>query len=160
MKICDILKEDTIIIPMNATDRDSAIQELLNKLVCNDILTASSKLLQHIEDIENNQSTAVGKGVAYPHSTSLEINDLQAILGISINGIDYNAPDEQLCHFILLTLTPIEHPNKHRKFITLFRTMIDQSIIRTKILDSNNNSNVFKIINDWDMEQIYSDDLE
>ena len=53
MKICDILKEATIIVPMNATDRDSAIQELLNKLVCNEILTSSSKLLQHIEDIEN-----------------------------------------------------------------------------------------------------------
>ena len=160
MKLSDILKEDTIIVPMKATDRDSAIQELLNKLVSNNILTESSKLLQHIEDIENHQSTAVGKGIAYPHSTSIEVNDLQPILGISISGIDYNSPDGQLCHFILLTLTPQDYPNKHRKFITLFRTMIDNSTIRTMILDSNNNVDVYRIINEWDIEQMYSDDLE
>ena len=160
MKLCDTLKEDTIVVPLNATDRDSTIEELLNKLVSNNILTTTSMLVEYIKDLENNQSTAAGKGVAYPHSTSIEVTGIQTILGISKSGVDYNAPDKQLCHFILLTLTPQDLPNKHRKFITLFRTMIDDSLIRTMILDSNNNINVLRIINKWDAKQISSDELE
>ena len=53
MKLCDILKEDTIIVPMSATDRDSTIKELLNKLVSNSILTTTSILVEYIKDIEN-----------------------------------------------------------------------------------------------------------
>ena len=160
MKLSDILNVNNIVVPIQAHERDLSIQELLNKLVDNGTLTASSKLLEYIENIENHQSTAVGKGVAYPHSISIEVENLEAILGVSVKGIDYSAPDGQLCHFILLTLAPLDNPKKHRKFITLFRTMIDNAKIRTMILDANNNTNVYNIIQDWELEQIYSDDLE
>ena len=160
MKLYDILNVNTIVVPIKADGRDSSIQELLNNLVDNGTLTASSKLLEYIENIENHQSTAAGKGVAYPHSMSIEVDNLEAILGISINGIDYSAPDGQLCHFILLTLTPLDEPQKHRKFITLFRTMIDNAKIRTMMLDANNKEDVYNIIKEWELEQIYSDDLE
>ena len=160
MKLYDILNVNTIVAPIKADGRDSSIQELLNNLVHNGTLTASSKLLEYIENIENHQSTAAGKGVAYPHSMSIEVDNLEAILGISINGIDYSAPDGQLCHFILLTLTPLDEPQKHRKFITLFRTMIDNAKIRTMMLDANNKEDVYNIIKEWELEQTYSDDLE
>ena len=89
MKLYDILNVNTIVAPIEADGRDSSIQELLNKLVDNGTLIASSKLLEYIENIENHQSTAAGKGVAYPHSMSIEVDNLEAILGISINGILY-----------------------------------------------------------------------
>ena len=160
MKLYDILNVNTIVAPIKADGRDTSIQELLNNLVHNGTLTASSKLLEYIENIENHQSTAAGKGVAYAHSMSIEVDNLEAILGISINGIDYSAPDGQLCHFILLTLTPLDEPQKHRKFITLFRTMIDNAKIRTMMLDANNKEDVYNIIKEWELEQTYSDDLE
>ena len=160
MKLCDILNEDTILVPMNATERSDAIQELLNKLVTNNVLTTSSKLYKYIDETESHQSTAAGKGVAYPHSTSIEIDSLTVILGISLSGIDYNAPDGQPCHFILLTLTPLQNPNMHRKFITLFRTMIENPRIRTMILDSACNADIYNIINTWDIEETSLEDLE
>ena len=160
MKLCDILNVNTILVPLKATNRNSAIQELLDQLVTNNTLIANSKLYKYIEEIEDHQSTAAGKGVAYPHSTSIEIDNLSAILGISIPGIDYDAPDGQPCHFILLTLTPLDNPNKHRKFITLFRSMIEKADIRTLMLDANNNLAVYKIINDWELSESYSVDLE
>ena len=59
-------------------------------------------------------------------------------MGISKTGLDFNSPDGQLCHIILLTLTSKEEHDKHRKFITLFRAMISSSDIRPKMLDSDN----------------------
>ena len=56
MKLYDILNVNTIVVPIKADGRDSSIQELLNYLVDNGTLTASSKLLEYIENIENHQS--------------------------------------------------------------------------------------------------------
>ena len=160
MKLSDKLNQKTIIAPIRAIDRDTSIEEILNQLVLNNTLISNSKLLEYIENIEKQHTTAAGKGVAYPHSVSIEVEDLEVILGISIKGIDYSAPDGQLCHFILLTLTPLEEPNKHRKFVTLFRTMIDNPEIRTSLLDSISCQDICKIIEQWDIEQTDLDDLE
>jgi len=160
MKLSDKLNHKTIIAPILATNRDASIEEILNHFVLNNILKSNSKLLEYIENIEKHHPTATGKGVAYPHSVSIEVEDLEVVLGISVKGIDYSAPDGQLCHFILLTLTPIENPNKHRKFITQFRTMIDNPEIRTRLLDSNTCQDIYRIIEQWELEQTDMDDLE
>ena len=160
MKLSDKINQKTIIAPITAVNRNASIEEILNHLVQNNTLISNSKLLEYIENIEKLNSTAAGKGVAYPHSVSIEVKDLEVILGVSDKGIDYSAPDGQLCHFILLTLTPLDNPNKHRKFITLFRTMIDNPNIRTRLLDSISCQNICKIIEEWDLEQIDMDDLE
>ena len=68
--------------------------------------------------------SAAGRGIAYPHATSIEITELICVLGISKDGLNFNSPDGQLCHIILLTLSPKNDPCKHRKFITRFRTML------------------------------------
>ena len=53
---------------------------------------------------------------------------------------------------ILLTLSPINEPKDHRKFITRFRLMVDDPMIRSNLLDSNNSIDVINIISDWEDE--------
>ena len=38
--------------------------------------------------------------------------------------------------------------------------MIDNAKIRTMMLDANKKEDVYNIIKEWELEQIYSDDLE
>ena len=150
MNLSDLLNEQTIYCPIVSNTRNSAIQELLNNIQSLGLLSSTIKLYQYIEQFENNQSTAAGKGIAYPHSTSIEIESLTCILGVSKNGLDFNSPDGQLCHIILLSLSPKNDPEKHRKFITLFRSMISNSNIRTSILEANSSTDILNIINEWE----------
>ena len=133
MNLSDLLNEATICCPLVSNSRNGAIQELLNHLQSLGHLSATIKLYNYIEELENDHSTATGKGVAYPHSTSIEITDLICILGISKIGLDFNSPDGQLCHIILLSLSPKDQPDKHRKFITLFRSMIVRSTVLPRV---------------------------
>ena len=160
MNLSDLLNEATICCPLVSNSRNGVIQELLNHLQSLGYLSNTIKLYNYIEELENNHSTAAGKGVAYPHSTSIEVDDLICVLGISKTGLDFNSPDGQLCHIILLTLTSKEEPDKHRKFITLFRAMISSSDIRPRMLDSDNTSDISKIILEWENNDSLIDDLE
>jgi len=159
MRLRDKLKEKTIILPIKASTQRDAIQELLTHLQSINILTATSRLISYIEINEKKSPSAAGRGIAYPHSTSIEVENLVCILGFSKGGIDFNSPDGQLCHIILLTLSPEQDPREHRKFITRFRTMLENPVIRSQLLDANQPVEVIKIIQQWEEEETLTDNF-
>ena len=160
MKLSDLLNETTVCCPLVSNTRNGAIQELLNHIQNLGHISSTIKLYKYIEEFENNHSTAAGKGIAYPHSTSIEIGALICVLGISKTGLDFNSPDGQLSHIILLSLSPKDEPDKHRKFITLFRSIISDSNIRTLMLEANNSTQIKEIINNWEDNDSLMDDLD
>ena len=159
MNLRDKLKEETIILPIQSTTQSEAIQELLVHLQNNKILSATTKLFSYIDNNERTSPCAAGRGVAYPHSTSIEIDKLTCVLGFSKDGIDFNSPDGQLCHIILLTLSPDEDPCEHRKFITRFRSMIDNPKVRSQLFDANQLDEIINIIQKWEDDDTLTDDL-
>jgi len=160
MKLCEILNEGSILLPVISTPQNDAIQELLNHLEKMGHISETTVLCTNLLAYEKTQSTATGRGLAYPHCISTEIDELVCVFGISQKGVDYNAPDGQLCHFILLTLSPLNEPNRHRKFISKFRSMIDHGDIRTQLLDAPNVASIFSTINEWEVKDSSSEDFE
>ena len=159
MNLRDKLKESTILLPIQASTQSEAIQELLVHLQSLDKLSDTSKLYAAITEKEETLPSAAGRGIAYPHFTSMEIDQLVCVLGISKEGLDFNAPDGQLCHLILLTLSPKEDPSEHRKFITRFRNMFDNPKVRIGLLEANNQHEILNIIQNWEYDEAKTDDL-
>ena len=159
MNLLDKLKKDTILLPVESSTQAGIIHELLVHLQNLAILSATSNLFVNITNNEKSLPSAAGRGVAYPHSTSLEVDELVCVLGISKNGIDFHSPDGQLCHLILMTLSPIEDPCEHRKFITRFQTMLNNPKLRSNLLDATKNSEVIDIVQKWEEEESMMDDI-
>jgi len=159
MNLRDKLKEDTILFPIHASTMEDAIQEQLDHLKNLDILTGTDILFSIIKDHEENLPSAAGRGIVYPHATSKEVNELVCVLGISIPGVDFNSSDGQLCHLILLTLSPENEPDAHRKFITRFQTMFDNPDVRSKLLDAVEIVDVIEIVDKWE-EEARTDELD
>ena len=150
MNLLNKLKEETILVPLQSSTQSGVIRELLDHLQKLEVLSATSKLLFNITNKEKMLPSAVGRGIAYPHATSIEIDELVCILGISQNGVDFNSPDRQLCHLILMTLSPDEDPCEHRKFITRFRTMCNNPDVRFELLGATQTKNIIEIIQRWE----------
>ena len=160
MNLCDKLRETTVIFPLQAASRDETVLELLNQLQNLQILSGTIKLYSNIEEQERVNTSAVGRGLAYPHTTSMEVNELVSILGVSKPGVDFNAPDGQLCHLILLTLSPEDDPCEHRKFITRFRTMVENPGIRSQLVDIELPRDAVDIIYQWEIDEFLDDGLD
>ena len=159
MNLLNKLKEDTILVPLQSSTHLEVIRELLDHLQKLEVLSATSKLLSNITNKEEMLPSAAGRGIAYPHTTSIEVNELVCILGISKNGIDFNSPDRQLCHLILMTLSPDEDPCEHRKFITRFRTMYNNPDVRFELLEASQNKNIIDTIQRWEENGAQTDDI-
>ena len=159
MKLQDKLIEEMTLVPMQVTSKESTNKELLTHLKSIDILSVTVQLFANIKEQENIFIASAGRGIAYPHSTSVEVNKLTCVLGISKKGIDFNSPDGQDCHLILLTLSPINDPTEHRKFISRFRSMVQNPDIRSSLYASESSDEILNIISQWEEDENRKDDL-
>jgi len=159
MKLSDKLKSENIIFPLHSKDRSSAIKEMLNRLLELNYLTATVKLYSFIDHKDKLINSAVGRGTAYHHSTSIEINEQLAVLGFSPEGIDYDSPDGQKVHFILLILDTNDESTLHRKLINRFQHFINDYNYRTKVIDCESINNLASLINDWENEYLLNEDF-
>ena len=150
MKLSEKINNKTVIYPLLSTVKDDVLHELLDYFQSLEYLTATTKLFSYISSKDKSFNSASGRGVAYHYHTSIEVEKTLAVLGISKEGIDYNATDGLLCHFILLILEPTNSPNSHRRLITLFQELIKNPNIKSKLLELDSSNQVEQIIKDWE----------
>jgi len=159
MKLSAKLKKENIILSLKSKDKSSAIQELLNRFLNLNYLTATIKLHAFIDNKDKLLNSAVGRGVAYHYSTSIEIENQLAVLGISKEGIKYDAPDGQPVHFILLILDTKEQSNLHRKLIKRFQHFINDVNFRTQIIECNNENAIMDLIGQWEDKHLFNEEF-
>tara|TARA_B100001105_G_C22037629_1_gene292556 strand:- start:26 stop:505 length:480 start_codon:yes stop_codon:yes gene_type:complete len=159
MKLSNRLKNQNIIFPLKSSGRSEAIQEMLDRLLELNYLTATIKLHSFIDNKNILINSAVGRGIAYHYATSFEIDKQLAVLGISSEGIDYDSPDVQKVHFILLILDTEMEKTLHRKLVNRFQHFISESNFRMKIIDCVSVDEVAKLISTWEEKYLLNEDL-
>ena len=159
MKISEILSKSNIIYPLEVDSKHDAIQELLNCLLYQKLLTATTKLFSFIDNDNQLVNAAVGRGIAFHSSSSVEIDNSVAVFGVSKMGINYDSPDGQKVHFILLILDTHDDSTLHRKLINRFQHFINDYSYRTKVIDCKSINSLANLINDWENEYLLNEDI-
>ncbi len=149
--IASLLTEEFIILPMHAVDQDSAVQELVQRLVDYEIIDSEAECLDSILKRERRMSTGVGKGVALPHGLSECVADVVMVLGISPEGIDFNAVDGALCHIFVLLISPTSQPQKHLKLLTRLTKLLSDGELRTAMIETTTPEEAIEILYKWEV---------
>ncbi len=102
----DYLSGDAPVHHLKSTSRDDAIRELVGVLCASSFLDAR-EVEKAVLAREETMHTGVGNGVAVPHARLPALITPLVCLGLSRDGIDFDAPDGEPAQIILLILTPI-----------------------------------------------------
>lgn len=115
MKLLDIVVKKAIIPALGATDRDAAINEIVDALVSAGSLTPKLRddFVKAVIKRENRGSTGFGHGVAVPHVKHAAISKMAVTVAVSQNGVEFNALDKQPVYSIFLLLSPEDQPEEH-----------------------------------------------
>jgi len=115
MKLLDIVVQSAILPNLASTERDQAIEELVDALVDTGALSPELKdeFIKSVIKREKRGSTGFGHGVAVPHVKHSAISKMAVAIGISRGGIDFNALDKQPVYSIFLLLSPEDKPEDH-----------------------------------------------
>jgi Phosphotransferase system mannitol/fructose-specific IIA domain (Ntr-type) len=100
----EFLKPSQIIFELKSKDKLEAIEELLDSLVKQKLISNKNLTLTRVIDRENLESTALGHGIAVPHARVDTEGQIAVAVGRSAEGIDFEAHDQQPVHLIILVI--------------------------------------------------------
>ncbi len=102
----DYLKSKLFINPLVANDRVEAIRKLVEVVSLRAALDAE-QIEAAVLDRERMMATGIGYGVAVPHAKIDGLADPVVAVGLSKEGIDFDAPDGVPAKIVFLLLTPL-----------------------------------------------------
>lgn len=115
MKFADFVCFEAIVPNLKASNRDSAIAELIASLDKAGRLGKGNceKITKAVIKREKEASTGMGKGVAVPHVKHEAVKDVVATVGLSDVGIDFSSLDKQPVYSVILLISPVDNPDRH-----------------------------------------------
>ncbi len=103
-----LLREDRVILDMQATTKEEALRELLKPLKFDP--SKEDIILDALLKRESIGSTGIGKGIAIPHTRSLVLDQVYLVVGRSKQGVDFDALDKKPVYLFFLLLAPPQDP--------------------------------------------------
>jgi mannitol/fructose-specific phosphotransferase system IIA component (Ntr-type) len=146
MKLKEFIVSEAIVPELLASDRDSALRELVSSLAKSGTIPESSvdEIVAALIKREQNGSTGFGKGVAVPHVKHPSVKKMAGTIGRSVAGLDFAALDHQPVYTIFLLISPENQPQQHLQAMNIifsnlqmdmFRRFLRQAGTREAIVD-------------------------
>jgi mannitol/fructose-specific phosphotransferase system IIA component (Ntr-type) len=95
---------------------------------------------------EREGSTGLEKGVAIPHAKSDEVKGLTIVVGISREGVNFEAQDGKPSRLFFLMVAPTSQSGPHVQAIARIVKMIKIDRFRKKLLDARKPDDVVEAI--------------
>ncbi len=146
MLLTDMLKLEQIKVPLAATDKQGAIQELVDLLAGQGRLLDRDKAYQAVLEREQTRTTGIGEGVAIPHGKTPAVDDLVIALGKAPDGVDFESIDGKPVTLILLLLSPSDRTGLHIQALARISRLISLDAFRKKMASAQTGEEIFQVI--------------
>jgi fructose-specific phosphotransferase system IIA component len=126
MILTQILQPDCIKVPVENTDKEAVITELVDLLDANGLLLDRDAALDAVITRERIQSTGTGAGIAIPHGKCNAVKELVMAIGIAHEPIDFNSIDGKPVTILILLVSPADQTGPHiQALATISRLMLN-----------------------------------
>jgi PTS system nitrogen regulatory IIA component len=133
--------------------REEVIAEMIDSAVAARRVRNRDVLRHTLEQREKLGPTAIGKGVAIPHSRSLAVRDLIVVVGRSLEGIDFGAQDKRAVQILFLIAAPPQ--DKGNRYLTVLGRLVDlvkDAPSRKKLLKADTYEEFLRVVETHDYD--------
>jgi mannitol/fructose-specific phosphotransferase system IIA component (Ntr-type) len=134
--LSDLIQEDVIRLPLRAADKWQAIEELVDVLVdAHELrLTDRAEVIEAVTTRERSMSTGIGHGIAVPHGAVDRVREIIAALGISREGVPFQAADGKPVHIVVLLVIPKGSFQQHVRTLAGIARLARTEELRERII--------------------------
>ena len=119
MKLSDILPLENISININGNSKKKVLENLSVYISSLAEGASSEKIYRSLQARERLGTTAIGDGIAIPHSRINELKKITAAFFKLNSSIDFNSDDRILVDLIFVLIVPDEQDEQHLKALSL-----------------------------------------
>ena len=117
MRLRDMLDESTVKVELESLDKEECIEEMTDLLVRAGRVTDRAQVLSAVRTREAEGSTGIGSGVAVPHGKCANLANTVLAVGISRQGIEFDAVDGKPVKVVFLIAASASEPGKHLQML-------------------------------------------
>jgi len=152
MKLLELVVREAILPQLSSTRRDEALGEIMDALVASGTVAAANRdeFLEAIIKRENHGSTGFGHGVAVPHVKHAAIERMVVAIGVSAEGVEFNALDKQPVYSIFMLLSPADRPEDHLDAMEAIFGNLSKPTFRRFLRQVRTTEDVIVLLEEWD----------
>lgn len=127
MTIGDLIPDESAIVELRGHDDAAVLAELAEGLARRSSL-GSALVLERLREREALGTTALGRGLAVPHMKA-ELPRALGVLGISREGVPFDAPDGEPVRVFLALASPVEASEHLRALACVGHAFADKTAV-------------------------------
>jgi mannitol/fructose-specific phosphotransferase system IIA component (Ntr-type)/Kef-type K+ transport system membrane component KefB len=133
---------------LRAKDKWEAIDRLVEHLSKIYKLTPEERemLLNSVIERERSMTTGIGHSLAIPHGVLEGSGPIMGVMGISKEGVDFEAVDGKKAHIVLLTAVHGDQLASHLEVLMKISRAFSQEGLTQKLLRTNSTVQIYKIL--------------
>ncbi|MEY3021297.1 MAG: hypothetical protein RIS86_493 [Planctomycetota bacterium] len=113
MRILDILSPSSVRVPLAASTKREAIDELVDLLAENGLCGDPAAVKQAVWDRESLRSTGIGEGLAIPHGKQGGLQSVVLAMGKPAQPLEFGSIDGKPVQLVILLISPPEKKDEH-----------------------------------------------
>ena len=149
MEIRDLLKKDLMILDLKADNKSDAIEEIASKFYKKGYIKSKEEFINGLKEREDQGSTALGDGVAIPHSKNKTVKEPAVLFARKKEGLDYEALDGEDTFIFFAIAAPDGENNLHVETLAQLSKMIMKGGFVDDLKTVNNSDEVYSIIDKY-----------
>lgn len=118
MALVDLVEESVVKVPLSSTEKFGVLEELVDVLADAGKIEDRDAILDALIQRENQGSTGLEQGIAVPHAKTEAVDSITISIGISPEGVDFEALDGKPSHVFFCMLAPPSQPGKHVEILS------------------------------------------
>jgi len=146
MNLANLLSRNLVKIPLESTDSEEAIAELVELLVRAGKIRDRQGLLDALYMREAKGSTGIGGGVAIPHARHPEVETVALVVGVRPEGIEYDSVDGEPVRLIFLLVAAPNKPGLNVEALADIGDLVRVPGVCQKLINADNASELINVI--------------
>jgi PTS system fructose-specific IIC component len=146
MRISELLTKETIILDLQASERETVLDELIAQLDLAGRLESRDRFKQAILEREGQGVTGIGDGIAIPHAKSDAVKVPTICFGRSSQGIDYPSLDEQSVYLVFMIAVPQAADEDHLNTLASLSKLLLDSTFRQQLMQAKTADEVIALV--------------
>ncbi len=145
MKVKKHLNRENIILELEASTKETVIEEMIDNLVASGKIKNKEKALKAVMEREKKMTTGMQHGVAIPHGKTDSVSELVAAIAIKKDGIDFDSMDKQPSRIFIMTISPASHSGPHIQFLAEVSKVLKSEKIRKTFLSAKKEEDILDV---------------
>lgn len=146
MRLAGFLDPELVRVPIAASTKREAVDQLLDLIVAKYPYLDRSALAGAIEERESVENTSMGRGFAFPHARSEAVDRMYIAVGVSRANITDNTPDGDPLRVVVLLLTPRNIARLYLQTLSAFMTVCRTPELRKRVFEAQSTDDLCRII--------------